>query len=71
MKPGSFPLLKIQEIFDELLRGAIFTTLDLYSGFWRIRLSQSCKEKTIVICRLGTFQFEVMPFGLMNTPFAF
>lgn len=71
MKADRFPLPKIQEIFDELIGGKVFTTLDLFSGYWQIRLSEACKEKTTFVCRFGTFQFEVMPFGLMNAPSTF
>ena len=28
---------------------------------------ESCKEKTAFICRNGTYQFEMMPMGLMNS----
>ena len=30
-------------------------------------MDEACKEKTTFICRYGTYQFEVMPFGLMNS----
>lgn len=71
MKGDRFPLPKIQEIFDELSGGAVFTTLDFFSGYWQIRMSEDCKEKTTFVCRYGTYQFEVMPFGLMNAPSTF
>ncbi|CDF36681.1 unnamed protein product [Chondrus crispus] len=30
------------------------------------RMAENCNEKTTFVCRHGTFQFEVMPFGFMN-----
>lgn len=71
MRADSFPLPKIQKIFDELAGGAVFSTLDFFSGSWQIRMSNRCKAKTTFVCRYGTFQFEVMPFGLMNAPSTF
>lgn len=71
MKADRFPLPKIQEIFDALAGGVFFTTLDFFSGYWQVRMSKCCKEKTTFVYRYGTFQFEVMPFGLMNAPSMF
>lgn len=46
----------------------LFTTLDLFSGDWKIHLSEKCNENTTFICRFGTLLFEVIAFGLMNAP---
>lgn len=66
MKADRWPLPKIEEIFDELQGSKVFTTLDMFSGCWQVRMEESCREKTSFVGRIGTFQFEVMPFGLMN-----
>lgn len=68
MKAGRFPLPKIQEIIDELAEGHFFTTLDFFSGCWQIRISESWKEKTTLVCCFGTYLLEVILFGLMNAP---
>lgn len=62
---------KIQEIFDYLGGGNFFSILDRYSKYWQIRVSKSCKEKTIFFCSFGTLQFEVISFCLMNAPSTF
>lgn len=59
-------LPKIEKIFGELEGSQVFTTLDLFSGYWQIHMDESCKEMTIFLTRYGTYQFEVMPFGLMD-----
>lgn len=71
MKADKWPLPKMEEIFDDLEGNKVFTTLDLFSGYWQVRMAAHCKEKTTFVCRYGTFQFEVMPFGLMNAPSTF
>lgn len=71
MKADRLPLTKIQEVFDELAHGVFFTTLDFCSGYWRIKISDHCKEKTAFVCRHELLQFEVKPSGLMNAPWTF
>ena len=60
------PVPYVEEIFDDLRGSSIFTTLDLLQGYWLMKMDEICKEKTF-ICKLGNYQFEVMPFGLMNS----
>ena len=71
MKADRWPLPKMEEIFDDLEGSNVFSTLDLFSGYWQVRMADHCKERTTFICRYGTYQFEVMPFGLMNAPSTF
>ena len=67
MKRERWPMPRVDEIFDEINGSTVFTTNDLFQGYWQIKMEESCNEKTTIICRYGTFQFEVMPFGLMNS----
>lgn len=71
MKVYRWPLPMIQEIFDDFAGSEIFSTLDFFRGYWQILMCKFYKEKTTFVCRFGTFQFEVMPFGLMNAPSTF
>ena len=64
MKSGKWPVPCVEGIFDDLRGSSIFTTLDLFQGYWQIKMDETCKEKTTFICIFGTYQFEVMPFGL-------
>ena len=71
MKADKWPLPKMEKIFDDLEGSKVFTTLDLFSGYWKVRMASWCKEQTTFVCRYGTFQFEVMPFGHMSSPSTF
>ena len=50
-----------------------YTTLDLTSGFWHLELTESGKEKTAFSTSQGhyNYEFNVMSFGLINTPATF
>ena len=58
------PLPKIDEMYSRLKGTKVFSTLDLRSGYYHIRLSESSKEKTTFITPFGKYQFETVPFGL-------
>ena len=34
-------------------------------------MCECCAEETTVVCKFGTYRFEVMPFGLMNASATF
>ena len=42
----TFPLPRIDDLLDQLGNSRFFSTLDLASGYWQIRLSQTSREKT-------------------------
>ena len=70
-KKDSFPLPRIDDILDQFSGYLWFTTLDLKSGYWQIKISPEDKEKTAFSIGSGLWQFTVMPFGLCNAPATF
>ena len=67
----TFPLPRVDDLLDQVGQSRYFTTLDLASGYWQIRVAPSSREKTAFVTPHGLFQFRVMPFGLTNAPAIF
>ena len=70
-KKDAFPLPRIDDSLNSLNGQAWFSTLDLASVYWKVRLSENAKLKTAFATHPGLFQFAVMPFGLCNAPATF
>ena len=70
-KKDALPLPRIDDSLNSLSGQAWFSTLDLASGYWQVRLSENAKPKTAFATHSELFQFAVMPFGLCNAPATF
>ena len=70
-KKDAFPLPCIDDSLNSLSGQAWFSTLELASGYWQVRLSEEAKPKTAFATHSGLFQFAVMPFGLCSAPATF
>lgn len=66
-----YPLPVIEDILHLLHGAKLFTTLDLFSGYWQIEIADEDKFKTAFSCEFGHFQYARMPFGLCNAPSSF
>ena len=70
-KGDAFPMPRITDLLDQLRQSKFFTTLDLKSGYWQVRVHPDSCEKTAFVTHGGLYEFRVMPFGLANTPALF
>jgi hypothetical protein len=67
----SFPLPRIDDAYQFLEGANIFSSIDLKSGFWQVKLTERSIPKTAFAPRNGSYEFLVMPFGLCNAPATF
>ena len=66
-----YPLLRIEDLFDQLKGVGVFSKIDLQFGYYQLRVKDVDVPKTSFRTRYGHYEFLVMPFGLTNAPTAF
>ena len=70
-KKDAYPLPRIDATLDTLNGSQQFTTLDLLSSYWQVKVCEADHPKTAFCTTEWLFQFRVMPFGLCNAPATF
>ncbi|GJV43249.1 putative reverse transcriptase domain-containing protein [Tanacetum coccineum] len=64
--PNRYPLLIIDDLFDQQQGSRVYSKIDLTSSYHQLRVWEEDMPKTMIRTRYGHYEFQVMSFGLTN-----
>jgi hypothetical protein len=67
-KKNQHPLPLINETLAWIANAKIFTKLNIRQAFYQIRINADSEELTTFRTRYGTYKYQVLLFGLTNSP---
>ena len=71
-KKDAFPLPQMQETMESMVGAWFFSTMDLKSGFWQVKMAQESQQYTaFMVGSMGVYEFLRMPCRLCNAPATF
>ena len=62
----SFPLPKIDQLVDSIVKHKLLIFMDVFSGYNQIQMAEEDQEKTAFVTSQGLYCYKVMSFGLKN-----
>ena len=68
---NKYPLLRIDDLFDQMRGAKVFSKIDLRLGYHHVRIKDEDIHQKTLITRYGHYEFVVVPFGLTNAPATF
>ncbi|KAG1634211.1 hypothetical protein G6F44_010170 [Rhizopus delemar] len=70
-KKDAYPLPRIDDLLDTLGKAKVFSALDMRAGFHQVPMEEDSKELTAFTTKYGTYHYNTLPMGLVNSPATF
>ena len=71
-KKDAYPIPRMQETMESMVGAWFFSTMDLKSGFWQVKMAKDSQQYTaFTVGSMGVYEFLRMPYGLCNAPVTF
>ena len=68
-KKDAYPLPHMQETMESMVGTRLFSTMDLKSGFWQVKMAKDSQQYTaFTVGSMGVYEFLRMPYRLCNAP---
>jgi transposase InsO family protein len=67
----TYPLPRVDDALDALQGARLFSTMDCLTGFWQVPVDPASKPVTAFATPDGKYEFNRLPFGLINAPATF
>ena len=68
---NKYPLLRIDDLFDQLRGARVYSKIDLRTNYHQLRVREADIPTTVFRTRYGHFEFIIMSFRLTNAPTTF
>ncbi|XP_076032460.1 uncharacterized protein LOC143020182 [Oratosquilla oratoria] len=69
--PDAYPLPRVDDLIDEVGTAQYITKIDLMKGYYQIPLTEEAKLISAFTTPFGLYHYNVMPFGMRNSPATF
>lgn len=64
----AYPLPRLWDMVKCLAGSSKYTALDANWGFWNLKVAEDSKKYTAIVTPWGLYEFNVLPFGIKNSP---